>query len=109
MRIWKTLFAIVVVSLTLVACGGGSDDEPEAVPVSLCSSYDKIKARMTYDQVRDIVGRDYDSVKVYGTTPTYTWKHSDSNGTLNVGIGDKGVGSKSLVNLCGGGSIKYIL
>lgn len=111
MKLLKLTLPIIVLSACLSACGGGGDAATTTDNgTNLCSAYDKIAAKMSYDQVKTIIGHDNDGgTKAYGTSLTYIWKDNTTAGTLEVDIADKGVSGKALVGLCGGAKTKYIL
>ena len=70
MRILKTFIAMIFATSFLVACGGGAATESTttagtggatatATEPALLTSYKKIKAGMTFDQVQAIIGTGY--------------------------------------------------
>lgn len=62
-----------VSTFVLVACGGGGDDD--APTVDLYPAYKSVDQGMTYKQVRDIVGIDYNAgTQDYGSEINYSWQ-----------------------------------
>lgn len=69
-------------SLFLVACGGGGGGDDVATGRSLEAAYDAVEHRMSYAQVRDLVGYEYnDGKNEFPTEVTYKWRAGD--GTPN--------------------------
>lgn len=60
-------------ALTLAACGGGGGDGDTGT--SLSAAYEKVGQGMTYSQVRDIVGYEYNAGRQEVSDEiTYQWK-----------------------------------
>lgn len=108
MRILKTLFTIVLTSIFLVACGGGTDTSTanSGGVGNLVAAYSKINGGMSYQQVRDIVGFDYKQKSVIGTYSTsYVWQAGNIGqsdfATLTIEEKGKGVSFKSISSVIG--------
>lgn len=72
----RRLFAgfVLAVPFFLTACGGGGGGE-ETPTVDLYSAYTSVSQGMTYQEVRDVVGVDYNAGKQdYGAEVTYAWQ-----------------------------------
>jgi hypothetical protein len=73
-RKWAGFALAAASSFALVACGGGGggDDVPT---IDLYSAYTSVDQGMTYKQVRDIVGVDYNAgTQDYGSEVNYAWQ-----------------------------------
>lgn len=85
----------------LIACGGSGSDANTTNPNGdLTVAYSKIEGRMSYQQVRDIVGFDYKIKSVIGSySILYIWQTGNFTpdfSQLSIGVDDKGVKSKSI-------------
>lgn len=77
MRYIKKALLMIFASMTLVACGGGTDTPTVDLKAVLASS---ITTGMTYNQVRDVVGYEYN----VSQTPTLSKWSSGSGNTLET-------------------------
>ena len=68
--------AISAASLGLSACGGGGGGSSDSANGDLYAAFDKIERGMTYEQVRDIVGGEYNAGKddIQGVRVDYKWE-----------------------------------
>lgn len=80
------MFAVSALALGLSACGGGSDGDTGSSNGDLYAAFDKTAQGMTYEQVRDIVGFEYNHGKddFQGDEIHYKW--ITGKGTTSVVI-----------------------
>lgn len=82
------LLAVSALALGLAACGGGggSDNSAGSANGDLYAAFDLIGQGMSYDQVRDIVGFEYNAGKDdFGNTDLH-YKWTTGKGTANVAL-----------------------
>ena len=113
MRILK-LFFITFLSATLIAgCSDGNifDDFTDSDNVDLYIAYEKIDKGMNYEQVKTIVGSDYNDGKTeFSNEIQYQWavnKGKDNYSTLTVKIGETGVNYKYSYDQTHGANTKF--
>ena len=74
-RLFSGVALALGASVLLAACGGGGDGEVEPGAGSLSAAYARINHLMTFQQVRDVVGFDYNAgVEDLGTEISYSWQ-----------------------------------
>lgn len=103
MRILKTFFTSILLTFTLISCGGGGDGEDAAVTAvsNLYIAYDKVNPGMSYSQVVAVVGYGVNTpIEDFGSGTHYTWKIGQ--GTANHAI-------LSVTTIKGGGVVGKII
>lgn len=109
MRVLKAFFTVVLSASFLVACGGDGDNgNSGGGSGTLCAAYGKINANMTYDQVKNIIGYDYNDGKNEYSSSFTMYKWQEGRGTYNpvvffVAIDESGVIQKTVAGCSGGG------
>lgn len=75
-RQFARIASISAISFGLAACGGGSDSPTDSANGDLYVAFDKVDQGMSYEQVRDIIGSDYNAGKedYQGTQIHYKWE-----------------------------------
>ena len=77
-RVAVRLLAVSTLALGLSACGGGSSDDGGTASANgdLYVAFDLVGAGMSYEQVRDIIGSDYNAGKddYQGKEVHYKWE-----------------------------------
>lgn len=97
-RQFARIASISAISFGLAACGGGSDSPTDSANGDLYLAFEKIDQGMSYEQVRDIVGFEYNNGKDDFTSEVhYKWgtgKGTASYAILSVTITKSGVKAK---------------
>lgn len=77
-RLFAGASLVGVAALVLTACGGGGGSDA----VTLAAAYGQVSKGMTYAQVRDIVGYEYNGGKQeFPTEVTYSWQSGNGTAT----------------------------